>query len=217
MREIINSGGGERVNAFGEILRKQRKRKGYTQAELAEKIGVGDKTISKWETGRSLPDMLAVQTLAEVFGLSLAELMGGTKVENRNAAGNMQKCRWYVCPICGNILCAQGESVISCCGLMLSTLQAKDCEETHWIQSEEIDGEWYLTIQHEMSKEHFISFVALVGGDRVQIVKLYPEQEAEAHFMMRGHGVAYIYCNQHGLYRQLLKKQPRNCTRNRLP
>ena len=53
-----------------------------------------------------------------------------------------------------------------------------------------------------MTKEHFISFVAFVTCDRVQLVKFYPEGNAETRMQLRGRGQLYYYCNRHGLYKK---------------
>jgi desulfoferrodoxin (superoxide reductase-like protein) len=53
-----------------------------------------------------------------------------------------------------------------------------------------------------MEKQHFISFVAYVTSDRLQLVKLYPEGNAETRLQLRGLGMLYYYCNHHGLFRK---------------
>ena len=95
--------------------------------------------------------------------------------------------------------------MVSCCGIALSALDAKRAEEGHRITAEEIDGQWYITLEHDMSKQHYISFIALASENRVQIVKLYPEQAAEAIFSMGGRGEIYAYCNQDGFFKASLR------------
>lgn len=65
-----------------------------------------------------------------------------------------------------------------------------------------MDGEFYVSIDHPMTKDHFISFIAYLTSDRVQLRKLYPEQAAEARFTPCGLGVVYAFCNRHGLFSQ---------------
>ena len=52
-----------------------------------------------------------------------------------------------------------------------------------------------------MEKDHYISFLALISPDQIQMKKLYPEQNPEARFAISGAGTLYAYCNQHGLFR----------------
>ena len=57
--------------------------------------------------------------LAKTLGVSVAELLSGECVLNRNRSGNMFKSRFYDCPVCGNVICAMGEGAFSCCGVTL--------------------------------------------------------------------------------------------------
>lgn len=113
----------------------------------------------------------------------------------------MTRSKFYVCPICGNVVHAIGEGVFSCCGVTLLPLEAKEPDEKHQIQVEKIDGEFLVSVPHEMTKEHHISFIAYTTIDRSGMRKLYPEQEPQAEFRVRGHGMFYVYCNKHGLYK----------------
>lgn len=131
----------------------------------------------------------------------MEELLTGEIAQNINRSGNMLKCKFYVCPICGNIIHALGEGIYSCCGITLPSLEIEDPDPTHEINVELIDSDYYVTIDHPMTKELYVSFMAFVTGDRLQLVKLYPEQSCEATFQRRGHGIFYAYCNRHGLYR----------------
>ncbi len=184
----------------GSTIRRLREKKGYTQKQLAEKLAVSDKAVSKWESGRGLPDISLIEPLAKQLGVSLTELFSGECVQNTNRHGNMKKSKLYVCPVCGNVILAAGEGAFSCCGVQLPALEAEEDEGEHAISTERIDGELYASMQHPMEKAHFISFFALVTADRVQLVKLYPEQDAAARLPIRGHGIVYGYCNRHGLF-----------------
>jgi desulfoferrodoxin (superoxide reductase-like protein) len=163
---------------------------------------VSDKAVSKWESGRGLPDISLIEPLAKTLGVSLAELLSGECVQNTNRHGNMLRSRFYVCPVCGNVIYSIGEGAFSCCGVQLPPLEAEEDDEEHKILTERIEGDLYATMQHPMEKTHFISFFAFVSSDRMQIVKLYPEQGAEARFPVHGRGVLYAYCNRHGLIRR---------------
>jgi len=184
----------------GSTIKLLREQKGYTQRQLAERLMVSDKAVSKWESGRGLPDISLIEPLAKTLGVSLAELLSGECIQNTNRHGNMLKSKFYVCPVCGNAIFAAGEGAFSCCGVQLPPLEAEEDDPEHCITIESIEGDLYVTMQHPMEKTHYISFFALVTADRVQFVKLYPEQDASARFPVRGRGYLYAYCNRHGLY-----------------
>lgn len=186
----------------GATIKRLREAKRMTQAQLAEKLCVSDKTISKWETAKGFPDISLLEPLANILHVSLPELLSGEQVINTNRAANLLRSNLYVCPICGNVLHSTGSAVISCCGLTLPPLEAEEPDEAHVVQCEVIEHEHYVTIDHPMTKGHYISFLACVTGDRFNLAKLYPEGNAQARFFIRGHGMLYWYCNHHGLFRQ---------------
>ena len=123
-------------------------------------------------------------------------------MNNKNVEGNMLKSKFYVCPVCGNIIHSMEESIISCCGVKLQVLDSILENEKHTMNCEIIENEYYISTTHGMSKEHYMSFIAYVTDNRCEIVKLYPEQKAEARFLNRGKGILYAYCNLHGLFRK---------------
>ena len=186
----------------GGTIKSLREDRSMTQAELADKIGVSSKTVSKWETAKGLPDITLLQPLAEALGVSVIELMNGQPIANHNLSANMLRCKFYVCPICGNIIHTIGTALVSCCGITLPPLEAEDPDDTHTITLERVEDEHFVTVAHPMTKAHFISFVAYVTSDRLQLVKLYPEGNAETRLQLRGRGYIYYYCNQHGLFRK---------------
>ena len=183
----------------GSTIKLLREKKGYTQKQLAQCLMVSDKAVSKWESGRGLPDISLIEPLAKSLGVSLAELFSGECVQNTNRHGNMNKAKFYVCPVCGNVIFSAGEGSYSCCGLQLPPLEAEQAEGEHSLATETIEGDLFVRMQHTMEKTHYISFFALVSADRVQLVKLYPEQDASARFPVRARGTLYAYCNRHGL------------------
>lgn len=188
----------------GAAIRGFREARKLTQAQLAETLCVSDKTISKWETGKGLPDISLLEPLAKALGISLPELMNGQQIVNRNTSCNVLRAKFYVCPICGNVLTSMGSAMISCCGVELPPLEAEEADESHCIRAERVEDELFLTVDHPMTKAHFISFLAFVTSDRIQFVKLYPEGNAEARMKLRGRGILYGYCNRHGLWKQKL-------------
>ena len=186
----------------GATIRQLRENRYMTQNELAEQLGVSSKTVSKWETAKGLPDISLLQPLAQALGISVIELMNGEHITNRNISANMLRCKFYVCPVCGNVIHSMGNAVISCCGITLPPLEAEEPEDDHAITVENVEDEHFVTVCHPMTKQHFISFVAYVTADRIQLVKLYPEGNAETRLQLRGMGHLYYYCNRHGLFRK---------------
>lgn len=186
----------------GATIKALRESRKLTQAELAEKLGVSSKTISKWETAKGLPDISLLQPLAQALGISVIELMSGEHITNKNISANMLRCKFYVCPVCGNIMSSTGDALVSCCGITLPALEAEDTDEQHLLIIEKVEDEHFLSIPHPMTKEHFISFVAFVTSDRIQLVKFYPEGNAETRMQLRSRGYLYYFCNRHGLFRQ---------------
>lgn len=200
----------------GASIRALRERAGMTQRHLADRLGITDKAVSKWETDRGLPDITLVEPLACALGVSVAELLSGEQIVNANRAGNLLRAKFYVCPLCGNVIHATGEASISCCGIALLVLEVENAVDgripaapenaaaadpsVHLPQVEVADGEVYLTMEHPMGKDHFISFMAYVTTDQVFFRKLYPEQTADARFPYRGLGIIFAYCNRHGLF-----------------
>lgn len=185
-----------------KTIKKLREAKGLTQTELAEKIGVSSKAVSKWETSKGLPDISLIEPLSSALGVSVVELMSGDTVINKNTSSNILFTKFYVCPVCGNIIHTTGEALISCCGITLAPLEAEEPDEEHEITIEPVEDENFLTVHHPMSKTHYISFAAFVTCDRVQFVKFYPEGNPQTRFQKRGRGYLYIYCNRHGLLKK---------------
>lgn len=186
----------------GAMIRRLRENRHFTQAELAEQLGVSDKAVSKWETGRGYPDVTLIEPLAAALGVSVIELLSGSDITNRNRSANMLRSRFYVCPVCGNILTATGEAVVSCCGLTLPPLEAEEPDGAHRLSVEPVEDELYVTAEHEMKRMHYISFIAAVRDNALELVKLYPEGGAEARFKAGRAQYLLFYCNKHGLFRQ---------------
>lgn len=186
----------------GTTIRQLRESRGMTQAELGETIGVSSKTVSKWETAKGLPDISLLQPLAQALGISVIELMNGERIANRNVSANLLRGKFYVCPLCGNVLHSTGNTLVSCCGITLPPLEPEEADDEHGITVETVEDEHFVTVRHPMTKQHFISFLAFVTCDRVQLVKFYPEGNAETRLQLRGMGQLYCYCNRHGLFRK---------------
>ena len=186
----------------GATVKKLREERRLTQAELAEKIGVSSKTVSKWETAKGLPDISLLQPLAQALGISVIELMNGEHITNKNISANMTRSKFYVCPLCGNAVHTMGDALVSCCGITLPPLEAEEPDGDHEITVENVEDEQFVTLRHPMTKGHFLSFLAFVTSDRIQLVRLYPEGNAETRIQLRGRGYLYACCNRHGLFRK---------------
>ena len=189
----------------GTTIRSLRETKGMTQEELAACIHVSAKAVSKWETGRGFPDVSLLEPLAAALGISVIELLSGCTVRNQNRAANMLRGRLYVCPACGNVIQAAGEAVVSCCGITLPPQEAEEADTDHRIRAEVVEDEYFVSVQHPMTKEHYISFLMAVSDRGIQFVKLYPEGNAEARLKISGVRVLYAYCNRHGLFQHKIQ------------
>ena len=184
----------------GAVIKELREKYHFTQAELAKKLNVSDKTISKWETAKGYPDISLLEPLAKTFGISVTELISGNAVNNVNVSANVMRSKFYVCPICGNSIHSMGEAVIQCHGIILAPCQAEETDENHKIFIERVEDEYYVRIEHDMTKQHYISFIAGLTSDKVQMVKLYPEGNAEARLKINGVKKILFYCNRDGLF-----------------
>ena len=192
-----------------QTIKKLREQNKITQANLAEKLHVSPKTISKWETGKGFPDISLIEPLAQALHISVPELFAGIQIVNKNRAANVLRSSIYICPICGNIIHATGSAVISCCGITLPPQQAEPADDKHDILCTYQNGEYHLSLKHEMTKQHYISFIAYSTDSRFDLVKLYPEQDVQADFFSHGNGILYWYCNHHGLFSKRIS--PRSC------
>ena len=184
----------------GAVIKRLRESKKMTQEELAEKISVSGKAVSKWETGQGFPDISLIEPLAKALSISVIELLSGEDIKNRNRSFDIRKSRFYVCPVCGNVIRTTGEAVISCCGITLPPCEPEIADLNHAISIETVEDEYYVTINHPMGKGHYISFLAAVSDNEMQFMKLYPEGNAEARFKIRCVTKIYAFCNRHGLF-----------------
>lgn len=184
----------------GTAIKNLREKNGMTQLQLGEKVGVTDKTVSKWETGKGYPDITLLEPVAEALKVSVPELLSGNTIRNSNLSANMMRSKFYVCPVCGNLIHTMGEAVINCHGVLLAPAEAEEADDNHKISFDLVEDEYYITVDHEMTKTHYISFIAAVSFDGIQIIKLYPEGAAEARVKTRGLRKVLFYCNRDGLF-----------------
>ena len=184
----------------GTVIRKLREKSKMTQQQLADLLGVSDKTVSKWETGKGYPDITLLEPIADAFRISVTELISGNPIHNENVSANMLRSKFYVCPVCGNVIHSMGEAVIQCHGVTLLPAEAEAADENHVIMIEGVEDEYYVRVDHEMTKEHYISFVAALSSDGLHIIKLYPEGNAEVRIKRRGVRRICFFCNRDGLF-----------------
>ncbi|SCJ95996.1 Desulfoferrodoxin [uncultured Eubacterium sp.] len=184
----------------GSVIYQLRKEAAMTQQELADKLFISNKAISKWERGQGCPDVSLLGSLSEVFGVNIEKILAGDLSPNSADGGNMKRAKFYVCPMCGNILTATGDAEISCCGRKLEPLVSKTADAEHQLHVEVIEDDYYITFEHEMSKDHFLNFFAYLDYDRVTLVRLYPEQGGEVRFPKRGRGKLLFGCSKDGLF-----------------
>lgn len=190
----------------GTVIKELREKNNMTQAELAKMLCVSDKTVSKWETGKGYPDISLLEPISQAFKISVTELISGNAVSNLNVSANMMRSKFYVCPVCGNAVHSMGEAVISCHGVQLIPLEAEPSDEEHKIFVERVEDEYFVEIEHDMTKSHYISFIAALSSDGCQLLKLYPEGSPSGRFKIRGVKRLYFYCNKDGLFFLDIKK-----------
>lgn len=190
----------------GEMIRKLRERKGLTQAQLAEMIMISDKAVSKWETGKGYPNISVLPDLAKALDVSVGELFMDHLTVNRNVGANVARGKFYVCPICGNVIWSIGDAVVACCGSVLIPEDPEKADESHFLTVEKCDDEYYVTSDHPMEKDHYISFIAMIYYDSVSIVRLYPESEISVHFRRSGAKELRSFCTRHGSFVQNITK-----------
>lgn len=185
-------------NKVGNLIFKLRNEKKMTQKQLADIMNISDKTISKWERGLGCPDVSLLRELSQIFNVHIEKILSGDLESNNTNGGNMKKIKFYMCRDCGNVITATSEADVACCGRKLISLELQNNEE-YDINIETVENDYYITFSHDMSKDHYISFVAFVAYDRVMLIKLYPEQASEVRFPKYNRGKLYFACNKHGL------------------
>lgn len=188
----------------GMLIRRLRMEKKLTQAALAARLNLSAKTISKWERGLGCPDVTLLNALSAVLDVDLSRLLEGDLLPNETVGGNMKKTKYYVCPDCGSISLCTGNAEISCCGRRLNALEMAKAEPDEKLHVEIVEDEWFISSDHPMEKDNYISFVAFQTGDKVELVKQYPEWNLQLRLKKRGHGNLIWYSAVQGLRYQLL-------------
>lgn len=163
----------------GALIRRARLALSMTQAQLAQRIHVTAKAVSKWERGAGQPDASLIPAISQALGLSAESLLTGCSTSNPPDGGNMKRIQFYQCPICGNLLTATGRAEISCCSQRLTPMKPTPADDAHRLSVCDIETEKLLQWTHPMDKAHHLTFVAAIGCDSVHIVRLYPEGAQE--------------------------------------
>ncbi|MEE5992248.1 MAG: helix-turn-helix domain-containing protein [Oscillospiraceae bacterium] len=184
---------------MGNLIRNFRQERHLTQKQLADLLYVSDKAVSKWETGNGCPDISFLTALSEIFRVNLSVLLSGEIIQNESESGNMKKLKFYICPDCGNIITATSQADISCCGKKLDATQPQKAEDFQKLKVEAIEGELLISSEHEMTKEHYISFVAYQNDNTVIVCKQYPEWNLQARIPFFRTGRLVWYCKKCGL------------------
>lgn len=187
---------------IGSLICRLRKEQQLTQRQLAEQLCVSDKAVSKWERGLGCPDISLLPDLARLLGIELEGLLSGQLDSNEPLGGNMKNLNFYICPNCGNVVTAMAEAAVSCCGKKLPALTPQKDPEGERLQVERIEEDYFISTDHPMKKDHYISFVALLTGDSILLRKQYPEWDLQLRLPAFAHGKLLWYCTQHGLFYQ---------------
>lgn len=189
------------INDMGKLIKQLRKDKNMTQLELANKLHISDKAISKWERSAGLPDISLIKALAEALDTDEHLLLSGVKESCSKNSGNLNKSKFYICKKCQNVLFQSGNASISCCSSKLKPQVAQEIDENHKITVKTIENDYYITFSHEMKKEHYISFAAFITDDKMFFQKMYAEQSSSIRFQKFAKGTLYFYCTNHGLFK----------------
>lgn len=190
----------------GALIKQLRKEKMLTQKQLAELLNVSDKAVSKWECGNGCPDVSLLSELADIFGTDINILLSGEINKKESEKGNMKKLKFYVCKECGNIITSTSETDVICCGNKLTALEPRKAEENEQLNVEDIGGEWFISSDHMMTKDHYISFVAYINDNSIMMFKQYPEWNVQLNLPLYRSGKLVWYCTKCGLLYQDIRR-----------
>lgn len=188
----------------GKLIQRMRKDQGMTQKQLADRMNLSDKTISKWERGCGLPEVSLLLELSDILQIDVEKLLNGNVTTNCLEGGDMKKAKYYVCGTCGSITVSTGNAEILCCSRKLKALIPQKATEEQRLSVEEIENDWFITSDHSMEKDNYITFVAFATGDKIQLIKQYPEWDFSLRIQKRGHGMLLWFAANEGLMYQLI-------------
>lgn len=187
---------------IGALIRRLRKEKQMTQLQLAMQLHISDKTVSKWERGLGCPDVSLIGQLSGIFEVDIQNLLAGELSTNGVLGGNLKRIKFYVCPNCGNLVYSLTDASVTCCGKKMKPITPVKASEEEKLFVQVVENDFFVSSQHEMTREHYISFVALLTSDTIMLKKQYPEWNLQVRIPVLAHGRLIWYCNQHGLFYQ---------------
>ena len=188
----------------GALIRALRTHLGLTQQNLADRLAVSDRTISKWERGLGCPDISLLAPLAAALGVSTEVLLTADLAENPPQGGNMKHTVFYICPVCGNLVFSASPAGVQCCGRTLEPQRPQKAGETQRLHTDPVEDEWYITTNHPMTKAEHIAFAALLSGESLKVWRQYPEWDFQLRLPRRDHGLLVWYSTRDGLLYQLI-------------
>lgn len=187
---------------IGQLIFRLRRERNLTQRQLAQRMHISDKTVSKWERGLGCPDVSLLAELAAVFEINLEQLLAGELDTRDVLGGNMKKTVFYICPTCGNVAAAMADAAVSCCGRRLEPACPQMAPQEDRLTVESVENDLFITSAHPMTKDHCLTFVALLTGDTLMLRKQYPEWGLQVRIPALGHGRLLWHCSRHGLFYQ---------------
>lgn len=148
--------------------------------------------------------MSLLEALSGALQVNIPALLSGDLAENQLTGGSMKQTRFFVCPVCGNLSFCTGGAAVSCCGRPLEPLTPQKAAPEEAPRVTESDGDWYVESSHPASKDNYISFVALVTGETLLVLRQYPEWDLHVRIPGRPHGKLVWYSTTRGLFYQLV-------------
>lgn len=188
----------------GSLIKELRIKKSLTQKQLAEKLSISDKAVSKWERGLGAPDISLITDIGKALGVNSENILNGDLTLNEEDTGNMRKSEFFVCPECGSISVCTGNSSVLCCGRNVEMLIPQKATEAEKLNVEKSEDEWYITSEHPMQKDNYISFAAFLTGQKLSVIKQYPEWNFSVRLKKSEHGTLLWYSKKGGLKYQLI-------------
>lgn len=189
---------------IGSLIRQLRREKKMTQKELANLLNVTEQAVSKWERGVGLPDISLLPGLSGILEVNLNEMLSGDLSENEDQGGKMKAIHFYICPTCDNLIFGIKEAGISCCGRTIAETYSQEAEEKEKMKVEQVEYDWYISSDHPMAKDDYISFSALLINGRLEVYSHYPEWSYELRTPKIRNVKLFWYSRKGGLKHQQL-------------
>jgi len=191
-------------NFTGEMIKSLRIQKGITQQELAERLSVTPQAISKWECGNGMPDHALLAPLADALSTNVDALLSAKPIASTKSSGNLNNLCVFYCPVCENVTLSADVPTVSCCGRNSTKYTPVKANDEEKLSVEIVEDELFITSTHSMTREDYISFVALVANDTVVFKKLYPEWDLQVRLPRVRRGRLLWFSAAEGLKYQLI-------------